>query len=347
MHDMILKSSIHMLMQKKDLDQATCKQVLQILLEEKTNTLQAAAFLVLLRTKTETADELLGFIQALRENMIPVKTNVRLLDIVGTGGDHENTLNISTGSAILAASCGVKIAKHGNRAVSSLAGSADVLEALGINLELNAKEVAACIEQIGIGFCYSPQFHPAFLRLKTLRRELNVPTTLNILGPLLNPASPEHLILGTFDEALMPLLAQTVQKMGTKHAMIVHGHGLDEISCIGPTRVIDITASKTREMILDPQTYGLSRCRLEDLRGKDAGYNAQLLLDCFSGYRSSPSQRAIADTLILNAAVALHVYGIHPSLQEAVEHADNNLRHGTTLELLKAWVEFSQKRCLL
>lgn len=345
MHDVILKTGIHQLMCKQNLDQNICQEALNAMLQENANPLQSAAFLVLLRAKNETADEILGFIQALREKMIPVPSTHRLLDIVGTGGDKQNTINISTGSAILAASCGVKIAKHGNRAVSSLTGSADVLEAMGINIMLDATTITACIDKIGIGFCYSPLFHPAFLQLKKLRRELNVPTTLNILGPLLNPTCPEHLILGTFDKQLLPLLAKTVLKIGIKRAVIVHGCGLDEISCLGPNRLIEVTAEETKEKILEPQTFGLSRCQIDDLRGRDPVYNAQLLLDSLSGAKSQRC-RIIAETLILNAAVALNVYGIQHSLQDAVDQAYNSLYNGSALHLLQTWIKFSQNRCL-
>ncbi len=345
MHDIILQTSIHQLMCKQNLDQNSCQAALHAMLAENANPLQSAAFLVLLRAKSETADEILGFIQALREKMIPVPSTHRVLDIVGTGGDKQNTINISTGAAILAASCGVKIAKHGNRAVSSLTGSADVLEAMGVNIMLDAKTIAACIDNIGIGFCYSPVFNPAFLQLKQLRHTLNVPTTLNILGPLLNPTCPEYMVLGTFDATLMSLLAQTIIKIGVKRAVIVHGCGLDEISCLGPNRLIDVTPEGIKEKILDPTAFGLSRCQIDDLRGGDPVYNAQLLLDCLSGAKSQRC-RTIAETLILNAAVALNVYGIQDSMQDAVDQAYNNLYNGSALHLLQTWIEFSQNRCL-
>lgn len=337
---MILKNSIHKLMQKQNLEQIDCQQALHEILAIDANPLQTAAFLVLLRSKTETADELVGLINALHNNMIPVVTPHNVLDIVGTGGDHENTVNISTGSAILAASCGVKIAKHGNRAVTSLAGSADVLEALGIEINGTPEKISACIDEIGIGFCFSPNFHPAFRELRSLRKQLNIPTSLNILGPLLNPTNPKHIILGTFDATLLPLLAQTLKKLGTERSVVVHGCGIDEISCVGQTTLLEITQTTMKQITIEPEQFGLSRCCVKDLRGGDAETNAQLLISAFSKNHSTKI-KAIADTLILNAAVAMYLYGLYPSIQESIAHAHDHLHHGHALALLKKWIEFS------
>ncbi len=338
---MCLKTSIHKLMQKQNLDQITCQQALNDMLAPDANPLQTAAFLVLLRSKTETADELVGLIKALHHNMIPVITPHKVLDIVGTGGDNENTINISTGGAILAASCGVKIAKHGNRAITSLAGSADVLEALGVNIHLTPEKISASIDELGIGFCYSPNFHPAFRELRSLRKQLNIPTSLNILGPLLNPTDPKHIILGTFDATLSNLLAQTLRKMGTERSVVVHGCGIDEISCVGQTTLIEVTQTTTTQTIITPEQFGLSRCSINDLQGADAKVNAERLILALSTHHSN-KVKAIADTLILNAAVALYLYGLYPSIQESITHARDNLRSGHALSLLNKWIELSQ-----
>lgn len=336
---MMLRPSIEKLMRREHLDSIACQQVLDEILDPSINPLQIAAFLMLLRAKQETPEELATIVKVLRDKMIIVPTNSTVLDIVGTGGDGFNTINISTGSAILAASCGVKIAKHGNRSVSSLTGSADVLEALGINIQLTPEKINQCIEEIGIGFCYSPNFHPMMQTLRAFRKQLNLPTTFNILGPLLNPAKAAHTILGVMDETLMPVMADVLIRTGSKRSIVVHGHGLDEISCVGPVKIIETDGNKKNEYMLDPKDFGFAHCRIADLRGGDAKINAQLLLDTFKGKRGP-----IAETLILNAAVALYIYGKHTSIVDAVLHASDNLYQGAAFTLLTKWIAFSYEK---
>ncbi len=336
---MILKACIEKLMHGQHLDSASCRQVIDELLKPSTNPLQISAFLVLLRAKKETADELSVIVDALREKMIKVKTPYEVLDIVGTGGDGMHTINISTGSAMLAASCGVKVAKHGNRSVSSMAGSADLLEALGINIHLLPDQVAQSIEQIGIGFCYSPNFHPVAQSLRNISKKLNVPTTFNLLGPLLNPANTSHIILGVMDEALMPIMADVIIQKKCRRSVVVHGMGMDEISTAGPTKILEINDTTKNEYILDPEMFGFERCQVSDLRGGDPKMNAKLLLDTFNGKRGP-----IADTLILNASVALYLTGLSSSVAEAIPHASKNLYNGSVITLLNKWIEFTHEQ---
>ncbi|EKD92352.1 MAG: anthranilate phosphoribosyltransferase [uncultured bacterium] len=336
---MILKLNIEKLMRGENLESAMLEKALEELLNPEINPLQISAFLVLLHAKGETVDELSTMIKTLKKKMIPVPTKHKVLDIVGTGGDGLNTINISTGSAILAASCGVKIAKHGNRSVSSLTGSADVLEALGVNIQLTPEQISKSIDQIGIGFCYSPNFHPTTHALKKLRKKLNVPTSFNILGPLLNPANVAHNILGVSNETLMPTLADVLIQNGSKRSVVAHGIGLDEISCAGPVKIIEINNQIKTEYIINSEQFGLARCTVEALRGSHASINAEILLDAFKGKRG-----AVADTLIFNAAFALTIYGIESSLHEAVSHASDNLFSGSAYQLLKNWVEFSGEK---
>ncbi len=334
---MILKSNIEKLMRGEDLNSSDCQQAFDAMLDTTVeNPLQIAAFLALLRAKGETADELSAIVKYLRTKMITVSTQQPVLDIVGTGGDGFNTVNISTGSAMLAASCGIKVAKHGGRSVSSLTGSADVLEALGVNIQLSPDQISKGIDQIGIGFCYAPHFHPVMKKLRQLRKELNVATTFNMLGSLLNPADAAHIILGVHDEALLPVMADVLIATGSDRSMVVHGMGLDEISCVGPTKIMLINQGEKTELILDPLEFGLAQCSITDLRGGDAKMNAQLLLDTFKG-KPGP----IADTLILNAAVALYLYGLHASKRAAIAHARDILYSGAVLTLLNNWIEFS------
>ena len=333
---MILKSSIEKLMRGENLESNVCQQALDEMLDPSINPLQIAAFLVLMRAKHETADELSAIVKALRDKMIVIPTQHAVLDIVGTGGDGLNTVNISTGSAILTASCGVKVAKHGNRSVSSLTGSADVLHTLGVNIQLTPDQISKSIDQIGIGFCYSPNFHPVTQALRHFRKELNVPTTFNILGPLLNPANAAHIVLGVLDETLLPIMADVLIQTGSDRSVVVHGMGLDEISCAGPVKIIEVHQQKKTEYLIDPLEFGLARCSIPDLRGGDANVNAQLLLNTFKGKRGP-----IADTFLLNTAVALYIYGLYPSIAEALSHASDNLYSGAALTLLNNWIEFS------
>lgn len=336
---MILKSCIEQLMRGENLNNSICQQVLDEMLDPAINPLQIAAFLVLLRAKQETADELSAIVNALRKKMIIVPTQHAVLDIVGTGGDGLNTVNISTGSAMLAASCGIKVAKHGNRSVSSLTGSADVLEALGINIHMSPHLISQSIDKIGIGFCYSPDFHPMTQALRDFRKKLNVPTTFNMLGPFLNPTHAPHLLLGVFNESLLPMMADVLIQTGCDRSMVVHGMGLDEISCVNATKVIEINQNQKIEYTIDSLDYGLSRCQISDLRGGDANYNAQLLLDAFKGKKGP-----IADTLILNASVALYIYGLYPSIADAVAYASHILYSGAVLKLLNSWRMFSHEQ---
>lgn len=339
---MILKSCIDKLMRKQNLDVETCCQVIDEILKPDTNPLQISAFLVLLRTKGETPEELSGIISGLKQKMLTIQTSHQVMDIVGTGGDQAHTVNISTGSAILAASCGVRIAKHGSRASSSQSGSADVLEALGININLSPEKISTCIDTIGIGFCFFPNFHPLMKELSALRKQLNVPTSFNILGPLLNPANPAYMLLGVYDETLMPLMANFLKQTDTKKTFVVHGCGLDEISCVGPAKIIEVTQTSLTESIINPEKYGFSRCEIKDLQGGDAKTNAKILLDIFSAYQNNSHQyNHIRDTLILNTATALYLYGLHPSIESAIPEVKEKLADKAALRLLNQWQEYS------
>jgi anthranilate phosphoribosyltransferase len=268
----------------------------------------------------------------MREKMLPLHFSSSLLDIVGTGGDGAHTLNISTGSAILSASCGVKVAKHGNRKVSSQCGSADVLQALGIDIEMDCHRVLRSLETVGIGFLFAPLFHPMLGGLKEVRSKLQVRTAFNIIAPLLNPARAEYLLLGVFDPSLLSLLACTLQKMGTKRSFLFHGNGIDELSCLGPSQIIEVTSKGIHSFVLDPSTFGLSYCSLEDLRGKDASYNANKLLEAFEGKES-----AFSDTLCLNAGIAVYLYGLAPTIEEGIQTARKHLSNKSCLSLLDEW----------
>ena len=319
------------------------------------NPCQASAFLVLMRAKGETPEEILGVVDAMRTNMVKLDLDFPVLDIVGTGGDGANTINVSTAAGILAASCGVKVAKHGNRSVSSKCGSADVLEALGVNIQCGPQKTAECLGKVGFGFCFAPLFHPVLAKLRGVRKELGIPTLFNILGPLLNPASAEYLMIGVFSEELADLLADVIAEFcnqsftminhqlstinHAKKALVFHSSGLDELSCSSPAAVIEVTPEGKKRYILDAVDYGFKRCKIEDLRGGAPEENAKILKDVFGG-----KQGAVADTIIFNAAVALRVYGKTKSINEAVGIVKGKIQNGEASRILKNLVDFTREQ---
>lgn len=333
---MHLKTGITQLTQMQNLTAELCEKIITEIAENELNSLHVGIFLSLLRAKSETSNELTGLVVGLQKMMIPVSVPYKVLDLVGTGGDRTNTVNISTGSAILAASCGVKIVKHGSRAVSSLAGSADVLEALGVVINLSPEQVSQSVHEIGIGFCYAPNFNPTMLKLRPLRQELGFPTSLNFLGPLLNPAKADHYVMGVYDKTMMLKMAEVLRVIAPQRSVIVHSSGLDELSCIGPTTVIEINNQQIHASTLDPVELGFNLCTLDDLRGGNASQNAEILIDTFKGKES-----AVTDTIILNAAMAIYIYGLCPSLTESINLARESLFGGKAMQLLNKWKEFS------
>lgn len=335
----MLKKYIEKLMHRKHLDRKVSEQAINTMLSPDINPVQAAAFLALLRAKPETVEEMVGIVNALRANMVSIPYPGRLLDIVGTGGDNASTVNISTGAAIVAAACGAKVAKHGNRAVSSLCGSADVLQKLGVNIELSAEKVLACIDEVGIGFCFSPMFHPAMYQLRGIRKQLNIPTTFNLVGPILNPAHASHYLLGVYDSSLMETLAELLFQLGTQRSLIVHGQGLDEISCLGVAEAIEVTPQGKRYLTIDPAQYSLAKCEIGELQGGDVEVNAHILYEVLAGRATG----AIVDTILLNAAIGTWLVGLFPSIEEAIAVARAKLAKGEALALLKRWVVISQK----
>jgi anthranilate phosphoribosyltransferase len=336
----MLTHCIEKLIRREHLNENDLKTAVEAMSNPELNREQIAAFLTALQCKKPTSTELAFLIKVLKQKSTAVASTQILLDIVGTGGDFAQTVNISTGGAILAAACGVKIAKHGNRAVSSAAGSADVLEALGVVIGLPPEKISHCINQIGIGFCFAGQFHPTFGQMRSLRKSLKIPTVFNFIGPLLNPANPAHLIVGVSDPALMMIVAETLQKSAAQKSMVVHGCGLDEISCAGHNKILEITPENIQEYLLDPADFGFSYCTVADLKGGNAQENAEILRQIFSGRFSNPF-RAIAETLILNAGAALYLYGLHSKLKDAIECSKENLYNGSAARLLQNWIDFT------
>jgi anthranilate phosphoribosyltransferase len=301
-----------------------------------TNTAQTSAFLALLRAKGETVAEVMGIIQALQENMLTVSCSFPVLDIVGTGGDRANTINISTAAGILAASCGVKIAKHGNRAITSHCGSADVLEALGCNIHLSPEQVSDLITQTNFGFCFAPNFNPALKKLRTLRTDLGLVTLFNVMGPFLNPARASYCMIGIYDLKFISLCATVLSQLSTVHSMVFHSDGIDELTTCSPAHVIEIIGTDRREYILDPRDFGFKQAQIDELKGTNAQDNADKIIAAFNG-----QEGAIADTLIFNAGVALYLYGKTTTIEDGITIAQEKLFSGEVAQFLKKYQALS------
>src|SRR2546422_6546954 len=302
---------------------------------------EVAALLVALRIKGETPDEIAGAAQALRDRAARVEVSQdRLIDTCGTGGDSSHTFNISTTAAFVAAAGGARVAKHGNRAVSSKCGSADVLAALGVEVELAPEAVAACIEECGIGFLFAPG-HPAAMRhVAPVRKELGLRTLFNLLGPLANPAGARRQLLGVYSPQLVPVMAQTLVELGCDRAFVVHGYGgLDEISTAGPTIVCEVRSGVVRQVQLSPQDVGVKRAPLEDLPGGEAQQDAQTLPGILRG-----RDRAPRVATVLNAGAALAASGVCESIREGVRMAERAIDSGAAMERLVKLVKASQAR---
>ncbi|MFN2282800.1 MAG: anthranilate phosphoribosyltransferase [Anaerolineae bacterium] len=306
---------------------------------------QIAGLLIALRVKGETVEEISGCARAMRRAAVKVTPQqVNLVDTCGTGGDRSGTFNISTTAAFVAAGAGLSIAKHGNRSVSSQSGSADVLAALGVNLDLTPEQVAQCIDEVGIGFLFAPKLHPAMKYAIGPRRELGVRTIFNILGPLTNPAGAQAQVLGVYDGALTEVLASVLQALGSRAAYVVHGDGgLDELTTTGPNRISVFGVAPGNGAVvtqmLDPRYLGFERANPDDLRGGDPATNATITHAILTGEDRGPKR----DVTLLNAAAALHVGGVASDLADGVAKATESLDSGEALRKLEGLVACSQR----
>lgn len=319
-------------------DQA--KELQDIVFAGEVTEVQIAAFLAAMRMKRATSSEIAGLAQSLRDHAVRVETGIdNLIDTCGTGGASVKTFNVSTGSALVAAGAGAYVAKHGNRGITSKCGSADVLEELGVNIDPGPEGVAECIRQAHIGFMFAPKFHPAMKFVQPIRKSLDFRTAFNILGPLANPAGVTAQVMGVAEEALLDRICETLEMLGAKRAMVVHGQGMDEISTLGTTNIRQLIDGNITTVKLDPADFGISEPSIDELQTGDAITNAGIIRDILAG-KDKGSRK---DIVVLNAAAAIIVAGIADDFAVAMELADASISDGKALECLEKLVEISNR----
>ena len=319
----------------QDLGREEMVEIFGEIMDGNASDVQKSAFLVALRMKGETADEITGAAMAMRARVTPLEVDREtLVDTCGTGGDGRGTFNISTLAAIVAAAAGASVAKHGNRAVSSSCGSADVLTALGVHIDLDAARMSKVLRRIGISFLFAPKLHPAMGAVVGVRRELGVRTIFNLLGPLTNPAFAKRQVLGVYADPLVDVVARVLLALGAEHALVVHSRdGLDEISVSAPTRVCEVRGGEIREYEITPEDLGLERHPLQALAGGDANENARIARSILDGETG-----ARRDVVAANAGAALYVAGAAPTLLEGVETARQAIASGAARAKLEELV---------
>ncbi len=340
----MIREALVALLERRSLSQEEAEAVMACIMNGEATSAQIAGLLVALRMKGETVDEIAGFARAMRRAAIPVRpSRSDVIDTCGTGGDRAGTFNISTTTAFVVAGAGLGVAKHGNRSVSSQSGSADVLEAVGVNLDLPPERVAQAIDEIGIGFLFAPRLHPAMRHAIGPRRELGVRTVFNILGPLTNPAGAKAQLLGVYDAALTGVMASVLKALGSRAAYVVHGAGLDELTTSGLNQVsyFGVAPANGRVVteVLDPRELGFEPAPPEALRGGGPAENARIMRAILSGEDRGPRR----DVVLLNAAAALVAGGVAATLEEGVARAAESIDSGAALRTLTKLIEFSQK----
>ena len=348
---MILDALHRLANHRESLSRDESRAVMTEVLTGKCTDAQIAALLVALHMKGETVEEIVGFAEAIRSEAIALSLHQNrtvdvsgterdaLVDTCGTGGDTSGTFNISTATAFVAAGAGVRVAKHGNRSISSKCGSADVMEALGVNINLPPTRIAACLEEVGIAFLYAPALHSAMKYVQPARRELRLRTVFNLLGPLTNPAHATCQVVGVYSADLVEKLAEALSMLGLHRALVVHGaDGLDEITITGPTRVGEVRDNQVHTYEVTPEEFGFQRSSLDDIAGGDAALNAAFIREVLSGKKS-----ARRDVVILNSAAALVAAGRADHLRDAVPIAAEAIDSGAALTRLEALVVFTKR----
>jgi anthranilate phosphoribosyltransferase len=335
----VIQQMLARLLDGHDLTRDEAREVMEEVMRGEATPAQIGGFLVALRLKGETADEIAGCAEAMRAHVLSVRPQREdLVDTAGTGGDGAGTFNISTAAALVAAAAGAGVAKHGNRAVSSSSGSADVLEALGFNLELDAPRIERSIDELGFGFLFAPAHHPAMRHAAPVRRELGARTVFNVLGPLTNPAGARAQVVGVYAPELVPTIATVLARLGARRAFVVHGAGgIDELSPAGPNLVCEVQGGRTRRREIDPQDFGVPRCHPGDLAGGSPADNARTIREIFAG-SDGPKREAV----LLNAAGAIAAGGHSRNLREGYRLAAEAVDSGAAGERLEALVAFSR-----
>lgn len=313
------KDALHLLLESSDLTHGQMLDIMRQIMSGALTPVQIAGILIALRMKGETVDEIAAAAEVMRE--LSTKVNVtakeHLIDTCGTGGDGIQTFNVSTVSAFVAAAAGARVAKHGGRSVSSTCGSADVLEVLGVNVNMTPEQVAHCVDEVGIGFMFAPNHHSAMKHAAPVRRELGVRTLFNLLGPLTNPAGAKRQVMGVFDRSLTAKLARVLHRLGSEHVLVVHGaDGMDEISFSGDTYVAELKDRQVSEYVLNPQQFGMQLHNAESIRVQNAEESKAMILSVLAG-QAGPAR----DIVLLNAGAAIYVAGLVSSIQEGIDAA--------------------------
>jgi len=347
---MLIKEAISKAVNMVHLEEYEMARVMEDIMEGKTTPAQIASLITALRIKGETVDEIVGAVKVMRNKAAKVsiegksicdfidRNNGVIIDIVGTGGDGTMTFNISTAAAFVVAAGGVTVAKHGNRSVSSKCGSADVLEKLGVNIEASPNVVAKQINEIGISFMFAPMFHGSTRHAAGPRKEIGIRTIFNMLGPLTNPASAKHLLLGVYNESLCKMFANVLLKLGTERAMVVYGRdGMDEISVTTDTSVAEIRDSTITHYTISPAELGLKTYDIEELKGGDAMENAQILRDVLSGLENGAKRAAV----LVNAGAAFYVAGVREDVKKGIAYAEEIIDSGRAIKKLEEIVSLN------
>ena len=335
----MIKEAIDIVVSGKSLTIEQAAEVMQEIMDGEATPAQFGSFVTALRLKGETVEEIAGMARVMREKSVPVSVSGPLVDTCGTGGDASKTFNISTTAAFVVAGAGLKVAKHGNRGISSGCGSADVLDALGVKIDLGAPEVEKCLEDIGIGFMFAPTFHPAMKYAAPSRKEIGIRTVFNILGPMTNPAGAQSQLLGVFEESLTMKMAQVLCLLGCHHALVVHGEdGLDEITLGGKSTVCELKGDEVTRYYIDPEDFGFPRTNLSNLRGGPPQENADILRRVLQGEKGP-----YRNIVLVNAAAALVAGDMAKDLEKGVHLAREAIDSGSALEKLNRLIAFSQQ----
>lgn len=347
----MIRDAIVKIIEGFDLDEGESSKIFREIMTGEATNAQIGAFLTALRLKGETVEEITGAVKMMNALAYTIDVGASvdidggetgfekefILDTCGTGGSGTNVFNISTASAFVVAGCGVTVAKHGNRSVSSRCGSADVIEKLGINLNISPDETASCIRKIGIGFLYAPLFHSAMKNALGPRSEIGIRTIFNVLGPLTNPAKANAQILGVYDEKLTQIIAEVLKKLGTKHAFVVYGMDtLDEITTTGKTKISEVKGSKIENYYIKPQDFGIPTASLKDIAGGTSAVNAEIINDILKG-KKGPKR----DIVVFNSAAALIAVSKAKNFKEGIALAENSIDKGKAFEKLEMLIEYT------